>query len=56
MATLTQINVIIADTGSPALTQDDAAEMLGQILQVLASKTLSNAYAATEPKVTITVT
>ena len=56
MATLNQVNIVINDTGSPALAADDAADIIQQLLALLRTKTLSVAYAVSAPHLVITVT
>ncbi len=54
MAVLTKIDISIEDTAS--LSQDDAANIVQQVLAVLRSRTLSIAYAVAVPNLVITVT
>jgi len=54
MAVLNGVKISIEDTSS--LTADDAANIIREILALLRTRTLSVAYAASDPHLTITVT
>jgi len=56
MVVLKQINVTVNDTGTPALTDDDATEITRAIYQVLERYTQAVTYAAAAPHVTLALT